>query len=314
MTIALVDGDIIAFKSAVAVVDTDDELAPLVPENAEKYADVMIEEWTRKIKPRKIIMCFSDPSRHYFRHDIYPEYKANRKTVERPKLLKHTYDYLKDKYDAIWREGLEADDLLGILGTDPNVPDPVVVSIDKDMLTLPVKFFNPDKFNRAVRINRNIADLNMFKQAMIGDSSDNFKGIPGIGTKKANAIIESDIRNPWGVTLQAFKDNHLSEEYAIQMVQLARILRYGDYKVDTREVKLWHPNEDKWMKLSTPTTTSMEALKQSTTSNKSAEDSKETKQSASQTQSNTSVDTKGKTKRKKTKSKTSTKRSGTVKD
>jgi len=32
MTLALLDGDIIAFKSAIAVVDGKDELSPVIPE------------------------------------------------------------------------------------------------------------------------------------------------------------------------------------------------------------------------------------------------------------------------------------------
>lgn len=314
MTLALIDGDIVAFKSAVAVVDGKDELSPIVPENAEKYADIMIDGWVKRIKPHKIILCFSDPSRKYFRHKIYPEYKANRKDVVRPELLPHILEYLKKKYTNVVREGLEADDLLGLMGTDPNVPDPVVISIDKDLLTVPCKFYNPDKFTRAVRINQRVADLNMFKQAMIGDSADNYKGIPGIGTKKANAIVEENLRDPWGATLQAFINNHLSEEYAIQMVQLARILRYGDYNVENKEIKLWHPKEEKWIASTHNTTSTAKVSKRSTTSKASVKESQVKKHQASQTQSSTSVDTEEKTTQKKTKRKTSKKQSGIVKE
>ena len=42
MTLALLDGDIIAFKSAIAVVDGKDELSPVIPENAEKLSLIHI--------------------------------------------------------------------------------------------------------------------------------------------------------------------------------------------------------------------------------------------------------------------------------
>jgi DNA polymerase-1 len=297
MTIALLDGDIIAFRSAAAVQDQGDELAPANPANAHKYAEVMIKEWTLRVKPHKIIMCFSDTSRKYFRHDILPEYKANRKDIERPSALISTIKYLESKYTYVRRAGLEADDLLGIMGTSPSLGDTVVVSIDKDMLTLPCKVYNPDKMRRPVRMREGMCDMLVLQQAMTGDSTDNYKGIPGVGPKKAEAIL-AKAANPyemWTNVLQAFLDAGLTAEYAIQMVRMARILRHGDYNETTGEVRLWHPNKPVWMTPSAHDTTNSEASKSTTTLSKSVEDSPATKPQQLPTQSSTSVDTEVKT-------------------
>lgn len=292
MTTAIIDGDIVAFRSAAAVSDKDDILMPYDPKRAREYVDHMMNEWTKRIKPNVILMCFSDDSRKYFRHDIFPEYKGNRSGMERPSALAFCYEYLSEKYRVVKKVGLEADDLLGILGTQPDIDNPVVVSIDKDIMTLPCKVFNPDKMRRAIRINPNVADLAVFKQAMVGDSADNYKGIPGIGTVKADKIL-ADAPHPklaWDVTRDAFINAGLTEDYALLMVRLARILRHGDYNDKTGEVRLWHPVNPQWITL-TQTTTSSEESKPKTSSDSSQENSMETKDGVSQTSSSTSVDT-----------------------
>ena len=326
MTTAIIDGDIVAFKSAAAVSVKEDTIMQFDPARAKEYVEFMMNEWIKRIKPNVILMCFSDPSRQYFRHNIYPEYKANRGGMERPSALTFTYEYLAEKYRVVQKAGLEADDLLGILGTQPDIENPVVVSIDKDIMTLPCKVFNPDKMRRPIRINPNVADLAVFKQAMMGDSSDNYKGIPRIGTAKADKIL-ADAPHPklaWDVTRDAFISNGLTEADALLMVRLARILRHGDYKEATGEVRLWTPDkQDTWMKLSAQAITnspdgshskteqeSEPASKPKSTSRQSAEHSMETKHGQSVTSSNTSADTEQSTET--TSNETSTKPSSTA--
>lgn len=326
MTTAIIDGDIVAFKSAAAVSVKEDTIMEFDPVRAKEYVDHMMNEWTKRIKPNVTLMCFSDQSRKYFRHDLFPDYKGNRSGMERPSALTFTYQYLSEKYKVVQKAGLEADDLLGILGTQPDIDNPVVVSIDKDIMTLPCKVYNPDKMQRAMRINPNVADLAIFKQAMMGDSSDNYKGIPGIGTAKADKIL-ADAPHPklaWDVTRDAFIANGLTEADALLMVRLARILRHGDYKESTGEVRLWSPHkQDTWMKLSAPATTSSPdgspsktdqesapTSKPKSTSKQSAANSMETKHGQSAMSSNTSVDTEQSTKT--TSNETSTKPSSTA--
>ncbi len=325
MTTAIIDGDIVAFRSAAAVSEPTDTLMPFNPNHAKEYMEHMMNEWIKRVKPNAIVMCFSDESRRYFRHEIFPEYKANRGGIERPSALNFCYEYLSEKYKVVRKANLEADDLLGILGTQPDIDNPVVISIDKDIMTLPCKVFNPDKMRRPIRINPNMADLAVFKQAMVGDSSDNYKGIPGVGTVKADKVLLNapHPKLAWDVTRQAFLDAGLTEDYAILMVRLARILRHGDYKETTGEVRLWTANQpDIWMKPSaqaitnseqpSPSTTEQKSLppsKPKTTSKQSVGHSKVTKRGRSATSSSTSAGTEPSTK--KTSSATSTKQSNT---
>lgn len=123
-----------------------------------------------------------------FRKEIYPEYKANRKKQEDPEmkeLFNEGYKFLLKELDAVKAEGQEADDLLAIWQTE----EPgIIVSIDKDMLQVPGKHFNNAKWEYK-EITEAEANYLLHKQILSGDSSDNIKGIPGIGPKKAEALI-----------------------------------------------------------------------------------------------------------------------------
>jgi DNA polymerase-1 len=253
------------------------------------------------------IVCLSDASHKYFRHIIYPQYKANRKGSARPVGLEYAIKYLEDNYKIARRPGLEADDVMGVFAGSEHISDPVIVSIDKDMMTVPGRVLNPNKMNRAQKVSEWSAVRMMFYQALVGDSTDGYPGAKGIGPKKAEKILEEHA-NPlrlWDAMVKLF-DN---EEQATLMVRLARILRHTDYNEETGEVRLWSAsNPNLWIK-STPDITSEEESKPSITSEPSVEISPETKPSTLETSSSTSQDTKPRTR--KTRRKTSRKRSGT---
>jgi DNA polymerase-1 len=292
MTTALLDADIIAFRAAAKAQDRFDGELVADPKVAIREAENIVQQWIKYVKPNTTFMCFSCPTRVYFRHDIYPEYKGNRKGLERPPALSAVIEYLKDKYKVIMFEGLEADDVMGICSGDPRFENPVMVSIDKDMMTVPGKYLNPDKMRRPVRNNMGLADTMMYKQALTGDSTDNYKGIPGIGPKKADNILNSGrVNSMWHTCEEAFVESGLTVEYGITMVQLARILRFEDYNPETGEVRLWHPNKEVWHKPSSLSTTEKTESKSSTSLKQSSKTSQEKKPSTLETSSDTSVDT-----------------------
>lgn len=296
MTTALIDADIVAFRAAAKVQDDFGDGKVSDSRVAIREAEFILQRWTQYIKPNTTILCFSCSSKKYFRHDIYPEYKAQRRDLERPQALNDVIAYLKDKYKYLEVAGLEADDLMGIYATGTLLTNPVIVSIDKDMQTVPAKFFNPDKMRRALKINLAIANTLMFKQAMTGDSTDNFRGIPGTGPAKAEKIIQSaPAANVWPTVEKAFLDEKLTRDYAITMVRLARILRAEDFNFDTGEVRLWHPEKPQWMTPSTRAITDVEASRSTTSSSKSVQTSPATRPPQSPTSSNISADTEQKT-------------------
>ena len=140
------------------------------------------------------------------RHERYPEYKAHRKPM--PDDLVSQLPVLEDLAQALGlpvleRPGLEADDVMGTLarrGAEDGI-DVALVTSDKDLLQLVgdrVKLFSPasrgEEYNwvDAARVKADwgvepgqIRDV----LALMGDSSDNVPGVPGVGEKTAVELI-----------------------------------------------------------------------------------------------------------------------------
>jgi len=232
----LVDGDIVAYKAAVVAetpIDWGDGVWTLHAH--EKDVIGSMEEFMSKIIEEsgcdKVITCLSGDN--LYRKDVAPYYKANRKGTRKPMLLKFAKKYLGDKYNGKVEDKLEADDLLGILGSaDKNT---VIWSLDKDLLTIPAYHLIDGK---VVEVDQEEADYHFLYQTLVGDSTDNYKGCPTVGDKKANALLEKDGAT-WETVVKAFDSKGLGEEVAIENARLARILRDGEYNFKTKEVTLW---------------------------------------------------------------------------
>lgn len=140
---------------------------------------------------------------HYFRHEIYKEYKASRNVYrERQKTFAKTLQsYLRDEYGAIHINRAEADDVVAYVKN--KYPDTIVCSPDKDVLLQVVgthydyrwKNINKDTIDETTEEGRWIttsieeANKNLWFSLLVGDQTDNIKGVPGIGLAKASKIL-----------------------------------------------------------------------------------------------------------------------------
>jgi DNA polymerase-1 len=114
----------------------------------------------------------------------------------------------------------------------------MIISDDKDMKTIPTKIYRPMS-NEFLDISFAEADKNFLTQALTGDSTDGYKGLSGVGIKKAEAILGS--RPHWGAVEDAYLKAGYTKEEALTQARLARILRSSDWDYDKEEVKLWTP-------------------------------------------------------------------------
>jgi DNA polymerase-1 len=204
----------------------------------------MIAAIKEKLGAKKVVVCISDSSRN-FRKEIYPNYKANRDPRRKPVALPHLRSYLAKKYGAKVHDGLEADDVLGILCTHPKKfkgEKPIIVTIDKDLLQIPGRHYNPDKDIKRM-VNLSQGDMQFYTQALTGDSTDNYPGCPGIGPKRALAILTGARPTPemWPLIRAAYERAGKTEEEALVQARIARILRYSDYDIKRKEPILWTP-------------------------------------------------------------------------
>ena len=281
--VALIDADIVAYRAAS--VSQDDIDWPdggygltLSSQQAKDSARHIVQDWMNKAQQTSVALCWT--SADNFRKEIDPNYKANR-TGERPYLLQEVTEWMKQNYPSYAVKRLEADDVMSIYHTAGT--DSVIVSIDKDMQTVPGMVFNPDKDRRPRRITVGQADRFWMLQTLMGDRTDGIKGIPRVGPKKAEAILastRSNLPDLWSAVVTAYEDAGLTEEDAIQTAQLVRILRAEDYNHDNKEIAVWHPTTPMLISLIT-----LETSNPSTSSNPSDSDS------TKETSSSTSADT-----------------------
>lgn len=255
MTIALIDGDIVVWRAsatAEGVRDWGDGDGP-VPfvdhDGAAKNAIQITKDWAAAAKCDEIIVYLTPPNN--FRKSLWSEYKANRKGTAKPAAFKTAQDALKHTFRAHQVDGLEADDLMGIEHTATPAKVSVIITLDKDLQTVPGQHFNPIKSMRPFFVSPALADWNWMRQTLMGDRVDGIPGIPGVGPKTAEKIMASAERpglmGLWDVVVAAYESKGLDEDYAVLMARLTRILQSGDYDRGTNEVTLWHPRKAQQM-------------------------------------------------------------------
>ena len=240
----LIDGDLLCFTCCYAVEEEthwDENIHTLTSDmrDAMRAIEQRLDVYRNITEDEgEIIICLS--SYPTFRHEMYQEYKANRKTKRKPLCLPQVMNELEDRYTTVRYEGLEADDVLGVLATSKTIDDPIIVSIDKDMRTIPCKLLAGDDVEL---ITRRQADRNWMIQSLTGDPTDNYKGISGVGAVTANKILgdTKDVTKMWEKVVENYKKQKLTYKEALTTARLARILRHEDYNMKTGKIKLWTP-------------------------------------------------------------------------
>ena len=159
-------------------------------------------------KPDAIVFAF-DVHAPTFRHEFYKEYKAGRHTtpqelIDQFPVMKELLGYLG--YPVIAIEGFEADDILGTVSRicEEKGADCVISTGDRDSLQLigehtsvrlaTTKMGQPVSTMMdipAVHEKYGVEPLQLIEvKALMGDTSDNIPGVPGIGEKTALDLIQ----------------------------------------------------------------------------------------------------------------------------
>jgi len=147
---------------------------------------------------------FFDVKGPTFRHEIYPDYKANRPPM--PEDLSVQVPYIKEithgfNIPVMEMQGFEADDLIGTFRRRAEAAgfSVVMVTGDKDFIQLVTDttiIWDPMKEKiidlEGVRKSFGVEPEQMIDvMALSGDSSDNIPGVPGIGSKTALSLIQT---------------------------------------------------------------------------------------------------------------------------
>lgn len=264
----LIDADIVAYRASAGTQKSydwgDGETSVVASEEeARRFARDTIDQLMEELKADDLVVCLSDDFNN-FRKGVDPTYKSARATVERPVHLYGIKDWLYDRYPCDRRRYLEADDVMGILSTEPHQGDRIIVSADKDMMTIPGLLYRPQG-GEVQQISLEQADKFHLYQTLIGDSTDGYKGCPGVGPLAASRALgfrygfesyvhtfksgprkgtdeirwrEVEMNTAWDVVVSLYAKAGLKERHALTQARLARILRHDEW--NGRPI-LWKP-------------------------------------------------------------------------
>lgn len=208
-----------------------------------------------------------------FRHLEYKDYKAGRKPM--PPELAMQMPILKEVLGAmnipiLELEGFEADDIIGTvarLGEERGL-EPLIVTGDKDALQLATHI------TKVLITKKGVTDFELFDhdkmierynltpvqfidlKGLMGDSSDNIPGIPGVGEKTGIKLLEQfgSIENMLANTEQLERQslrNKVEEnaQLALMSKQLATINRFVPIEFEFESLREEEPDYDRLIEL-----------------------------------------------------------------
>lgn len=261
--LVLVDGSGIAYRSYFALPRLSSPKG--FPTHAiYGFANIMFKILD-EINPNYIAVAF-DTSAPSFRHEVYKEYKAHRQSM--PDEMSIQIPYIKSLLNALCISileypGYEADDIIATLvDRFKETLEIVIISGDYDLLAL------ADKNVKVIVPRKGITEVEVFDikaveekfgisphkiplfKALAGDSSDNIKGIEGIGKSSAVEILKgvdtleeliSNINNlpPKLRTKLEGKEDEIREN-----LFLATLKKDVPIEVDLKDVAIRNPKLD----------------------------------------------------------------------
>ena len=201
----LVDGNSLAYWAFFALPDTI-STADGFPTNALYGLAAMMMKVLTEERPGRVVVCWDAPGKT-FRHDAYPEYKAGR--AQTPDLFREQSVHFRPLMEAFGfvnteLPGFEADDVIGTLARrGEEAGDRVtILTSDRDTFQLvtdqvsvlatgrgvtDTTRYSPEKVVERYGLG---PELMVDFRGLVGDNSDNLKGVPGIGEKTATQLIQ----------------------------------------------------------------------------------------------------------------------------
>jgi DNA polymerase-1 len=265
----LIDGNSLLFRAFYAL--------PLLHNREGVYTNgvygflTMFNRVVAEEQPTHIVVAF-DKSRETFRNEIYNDYKGTRS--EPPNELVGQFQLLRDALEAmnvpyIERQGFEADDIIGTLSTKAAQQGDtcLILTGDSDTLQLVSESVTVLMTRKGItEIDRYDVQKVLEKwevepeqlveiKGLMGDTSDNIPGVPGIGPKTAIKLIKEyqSLENLYQHLngLRAKQADLLAsyQEQAFTSRTLGTIVRDMDLPYDLDDYKRRSPDPETLMEL-----------------------------------------------------------------
>lgn len=226
-------------------------------------------------EPEFLVVAF-DTRHPTFRHEMFDDYKGTRKPM--PEELREQVPKIKEVLKAmnimiVEKPGYEADDVLGTLATQAEKEGLIVslVSGDRDLLQLASEkikiripttrrggteiedYYAKDVLDRYEVTPKEFIDL----KGLMGDSSDNIPGVPGIGEKTGTRLIKKyhsienvyehidELKGKMAINLRENKDKaFLSKELATICIDCELDINFKDATLE----EIYNEDVYEWFK------------------------------------------------------------------
>ncbi|MGV3464715.1 MAG: DNA polymerase I [Heyndrickxia sp.] len=268
--IILIDGNSIAYRAFFALPLLNNEKG--IHTNAVYGFTTMLMKLLEEEKPTHMLVAF-DAGKTTFRHNTFKEYKGTRQKT--PPELSEQFPFIRELLDAygIKRyelENYEADDIIGTLSKQAEQDgfEVKVISGDKDLTQLSsdkttvcitkkgiseIEKYTPEHIKEKYGLSPlQIIDM----KGLMGDTSDNIPGVPGVGEKTAIKLLkEFNSLEKLLESIDQVSGNKLKEkletnkDQAIMSKELATIFREAPVTVSLEETVYQQEHNEKLVSL-----------------------------------------------------------------
>ena len=272
-TVVLVDGFGLIFRAYFAI-PTTLSTASGEQTNAVYGFAAMLLDVLQKRKPDYVAIALETGKT--FRHDLYPAYKGTRS--EMPEDLRDQLARVRELIDALnipvqMKDNFEADDVIGTLSLRLAAEghEVIVITGDSDLLQLAgpgvtIVLPGAKRFGDLREYGTNeVVERYGFGpeyvpdyKALVGDTSDNIPGVPGIGDKTAKKLIieygpvEEIFANQTNVTPTRARNSLVGDGVLAQALEskaLATIVRDMEIEFDLESAHLGDYDKEKVIEL-----------------------------------------------------------------
>ena len=235
----VIDGDNLAWKSFYAMSNLSFDGKPTGAIFGSLKA---ILSYYKKYNPDYLVMTWTHSNS--YRKDIYPEYKATRKDkdtsyFDQQHILVKLLSAIGIPQAKV--KGFEADDIIAEVVNEAKEFPTLIISSDKDLLQLigeTVHVLKGDQLYNSERVYEEYGcwpkDIPLWL-SIVGDKSDNIKGVPGIGPKKTKDLFKEIS----GATLRAliFELDNVPKEKSSTLLKVGEHRNIVDQNLRIIELK-----------------------------------------------------------------------------
>jgi len=262
----LIDGNSIAYRAFFALPLLNNDKG--VHTNAVYGFTMMLMKILEDEKPTHALVAF-DAGKTTFRHKTFSEYKGGRQKT--PPELSEQFPYIRELLQSYGirhyeLENYEADDIIGTLSLqgEKDGYEVIVISGDKDLTQLSsekttvyitrkgitdIESYTPEHIQEKYGLTPDrIIDM----KGLMGDSSDNIPGVPGVGEKTAIKLLkEFETLEKLLQSIDQVSGKKLKEkleefkDQALMSKELATITREAPLTVGLGELEFPGMNEEK---------------------------------------------------------------------